>query len=128
MQDSERQKSLWHRRNSAGFPKFCLLLDDFPTTSKVFHRSFVAAGQYRTVAHRPLFRAEKKGDPVPKMARTWPKRLLGPSIAQRRLGSHASEKHWWSTSADRLPNSFRLSSEQNESFGPMADRCGSTTH
>src|ERR1700737_5586860 len=47
------------------FPKFCLLLGDVPTTRKVFHRSHVASRQYLALPHWPLFRAEKKGAPVP---------------------------------------------------------------
>src|SRR5712664_2381066 len=68
MEDSERKIRSWQRLIPLAFPKFCLLLDDVPTTRKVFRRFHVASRHYLALPHRPLFRAEKKGDPVPKMA------------------------------------------------------------
>jgi len=38
------------------FPKVRFLLDDVPTTGKVFHRSHVDSQQYLTLAHWLLFR------------------------------------------------------------------------
>ncbi len=76
MEDSERKIRSWQRLIPLAFPKFCLLLDDVPTTRKVFRRFHVASRHYLALPHRPLFRAEKKGDPVAKRAGAWPKRLL----------------------------------------------------
>jgi len=42
------------------FPKYRLLLDDVPTTTKVFHRFCAAERHYLTLAHWPFFRADKK--------------------------------------------------------------------
>jgi hypothetical protein len=46
------------------FPKSCLLLDAIPTTTGVFHRSYVSARQYLALPHRPLFQEKKRGGPV----------------------------------------------------------------
>ena len=114
MEDSERKIRSWQRLIPLAFPKFCLLLDDVPTTRKVFRRFHVASRHYLALPHRPLFRAEKKGDPVAKMAGGMAQETVVASLAQPRLGQRASGKHWWSTSAERLPNSLRLSSEQSK--------------
>src|SRR6266403_4163217 len=97
MEDSERKIRSWQRLIPLAFPKFCLLLDDVPTTRKVFRRFHVASRHYLALPHRPLFRAEKKGDPVAKMAGVWPTRALEPIPALRRLGKRASLIHRWLT-------------------------------
>ena len=55
-----------------------LLLDDVPTTRKVFHRVHLASRHYLALPRCPLFRAEKKGDPVLETG-PWPSRAIGPS-------------------------------------------------
>jgi len=100
--------------NSAGLSEILSLAGDVPTTRKVFRRFHVASRHYLALPHRPLFRAEKKGDPVAKRAGGMAQETVVASLAQPRLGQRASGKHWWSTSAERLPNSLRLSSEQSK--------------
>src|SRR6266849_1696848 len=58
MEDSERKIRSWQRLIPLAFPKFCLLLDDVPTTRKVFRPFHVASRHYLALPHRPLFREE----------------------------------------------------------------------
>src|SRR6266403_2633478 len=97
MEDSERKIRSWQRLIPLAFPKFCLLLADVPTTRKVFHRSRVTSRQYLALPHWPLFRAEKKGDPVLETAGVWPTRALEPIPALRRLGKRTSLIDRWLT-------------------------------
>src|SRR5260370_25833001 len=127
MQDSERQKSLWHRRNSAGLSEVLTLAgrcSDHKKGISPFVRRCGAVSDPRAPAAFPSKEegrssAEDGGD----MAQETFVAILSttPPRASR------FRKHWWSTSAERLPNSFRLSSEQSKVFGPMADRWGTTT-
>src|SRR5260370_16438772 len=127
MQDSERQKSLWHRRNSAGLSEVLTLAgrcSDHKKGMSPFVRRCGAVADRRAPAAFPRREegrssAEDGGD----MAQETFVAILSttPPRASR------FRKHWWSTSAERLPNSFRLSSEQSKVFGPMADRWGTTT-
>ena len=71
-----------------------LLLDDVPTTRKVFHRVHLASRHYLALPRCPLFRAEKKGDPV---LETGPvaQQSYWAIPALRSLAKHVSEKHRW---------------------------------
>jgi len=68
----------WRRRStplSASVAEVLSLLDDVPTTTKVFHRSHVALRQYWALPYWPLFRAGKKGDSVLKTGGCDPEEL-----------------------------------------------------
>src|SRR5258706_11059703 len=103
---------------SVAFPKSRLLLDDFPTTRKVFHRSYVASRQYFALPHRPLLRAERKGHPVLETAGMWPRRTLRPIPALCRLGKHASERHWWLTEVEYSPKQAVVRARSTRCFVP----------
>jgi hypothetical protein len=61
-----------------GFRDFFLSLDDIPTTKKILHFSPEASRQYLGLPGRPVFRAEKKGHPVPEIAGMSPAESLRP--------------------------------------------------
>lgn len=81
----------WYQRSTTIIPldflKSCFLMDDVPTTNKVFHRFHLASRQYLSLPQWPHFRAEKKGDPLPVTAGAWSTKALGPIPALCRLGN-----------------------------------------
>lgn len=109
------------------FLEFCFLLDDVPTTRKVFHRFYVTSRQYLALPHWPLFRAEKKVESSAGDCR---------GVAQKSFEPNPSttpprEARFRKTSVvDRVWTFAKTtchSSKFETVFCPMADRWASTT-